>query len=198
MSNHTNPNWTDELSDQDKIDLASLNVDEPINHTLLEIWKTILDNSSVFAGKRIPPNVAAKIVASWTHLRYQELPIYHELYYSYLTTYGELLNEVIEEFPGCLKNVGDRGAEDSDAVANRKAYLELMYRWHKFNNELMDEWDTASETSHIEVAAIADAAAFTVNSQGLLQHLGQPQIGFVWTDEDQAELNARLFPKEES
>ena len=44
----------------------------------------------------------------------------------------------------------------------------------------------------VKLAAMADAAAFIMGPQGLLQHLQQPQIGFEWNEEKQVALSERV------
>jgi hypothetical protein len=197
MSNHTNPNWTGdegqeiELSEQDQADLAAL-TEEPINHTLLEIWNEVLGSIELSVAHKIPAIVANKVVSSWPKLSYQDTARYHARYHEILTEYRRILRELIEENPGCLKNIGERGTEFFDAEANRGVYKELIIRWKLYDQSLQLDWDAVDPESHIEIAAIADAAAFCIGSTGLIQHLGAPQIGFTQSSGDQEELEARL------
>ena len=187
-----------ELSDKDIEDLNLLDaIGQPIDHTLLYVWREVLSNIEKIREERVSPVIANKIVSSWPKLAYQDVPAYHELYHGYLTEYRDTLDEVIKEFPGCFKHTAPVGEEGSDAIENRAAYLELLFRWHSLNISFEHEWDAAADDSHVSIAAIADAAAFTIGPSGLTQHLAQPQVAFQWTDEDQQELQARLLEAEE-
>lgn len=195
MTENITPEETYELSEQDKLDLQTL-AEQPVNHTLLEIWDNILSNIEAVAAEKVSPIVANKIVSSWPKLSYPDTALYHTRYHDILTMYRQALRDKIAENPGCFKNIGEVGSETGDAFANRQVYIDLIVTWQRIDNRLQDEWTATDPNSHVEIAAIADAAAFVVGPQGLIQHLSQPQVGFEWSAEDQVALEAQLSEEE--
>lgn len=182
-----------QLSAEDREDLAFLQAaDAPIDHTLLEIWRNVLGNLEASLVEKVAPTIALKIVSSWPKMDFQDVQPYHERYHEILLIARDSLDAVIRSHPNCLKNVDDVGSASSDAVANRSAYVELLFEWQFMFMRLEHDWDSTAATAAIEVAAIADAAAFLVSDRGLIQHLGQVQVGFQFSPDDQDALQARL------
>ena len=187
-----------QLSEQDQLDLDLMDeLSKPVDHTLLYIWREVLGNIEKISKEKVSPVIANKIVASWPKLAFQDVPLYHQYYHAYLLQYRTALNEIIDANPDALRNTAPVGTEGSDAIENRELYLDLLFRWHMVNASLEHDWDASDLTSHIKIAAIADAAAFTIGPNGLTQHLAQPQVGFSWGDEDQQRLQTRIVEAEE-
>lgn len=173
----------DGLTEQDIADLNELGeTEEPELHTLLEIWSRILENIETESVKRVPPGMANKVVGTWTKLSFQDVPVYFAAYYELVKEMRDILTEEIERNPDCFKNTGED--EDSDGVANRPIYIELLFRWQALVMRWEHDWDASSPSSHIWIAAIADATNFFVGNQGLVSHLDQIQLQFDETDRE--------------
>src|SRR6478609_7165224 len=104
----------EQLTDQDREDLNMLGLDPDgeVDHTLLEIWRNVLGNIESQKSERIHPQTAQKVVSAWPKLSFQDTPLYHERYFAILKEFRDILDFVIQEHPGCLKNVG--GDENDD------------------------------------------------------------------------------------
>ena len=187
-----------QLSTQDEADLALMEaLSQPVEHTLLRVWSEVLSNIDKVAAEKVSPVIANKIVSSWPKLSFQDVPRYHDLYHAMLRLYRDELQQIIDDNPGALKHTAPAGQEGSDAIENRAIYLEVLFQWHMINVRLEKNWNASDPDSHVQIAAIADSAAFTIGPNGLTQHLAQPQVGFNWGDEDQQALQERVLQAEE-
>lgn len=177
-----------ELTEQDQIDLESLteNVEK---HTVLEVWRSILANIEASAAEKVSPQNANRLVGMWPKLAFQDLPRYHEVYHNLLTELRDLLDAVITEGDAPFDNIED------DMEANRALYLELLFVWQERIMQWEHRWDASWSDSHIIIAAIADATAFFVGPQGLVEHLSQS--GFAYSDADREALGERLTAAKE-
>lgn len=191
---HQKPQQPLQMSEQDIADLQALQdeAEAAPKYTLLETWSIVLENIEKSKVEQIPIVVANKIAAAWTRLSFADVQKYHERYHDILILGRDRMLELIRQNPGCFKNLGERGTETADAFANRAIYIELMYQWQLLFLELEHNWVTTQPDAAIELAAIADAAQFLTGEQGLVAHLGLPQVNFQYGPEDQAELQARL------
>lgn len=162
------------LTEQDREDLDSLE-NPPAEHSLLEIWSLVLDNVSAVAKQPIPANVAAKVVASWPFLTFQETAQYHLIYHQILEELGDDLSELIRKHPEAIGWVGDDDAEHNHAL-----YREILVTWHNQLDSYEEDWRAGDSNSHIWIAAIADTRAFIFSQMGLAGHLDA--IGFQMSD----------------
>jgi len=181
-----------ELTEQDLADIEAMKQGDVPFHTCLEVWSQVLGNVEKVSKEKVQAHVANKIVHSWPKISFQETPRYHALYHEMLLEAEQALKGILKKYPKAFKNRGDVGAEDSDAVANRDAYVDVMFEWNMLLNRHEHAWDAAHPESHIQIAVFADAFAFLLGEQGLIQHLGQPQVGFQFTEADQQALQERL------
>lgn len=137
----------------------------------LRVWRDVLSNIEAAMDERVPMNVAAKIVAAWPQIVFQETPKYHQRYHELLLEARMLLQGVIDDNPGCLDHVGD-----DDVVENYQLYKTLVINWNIRLDELEQQWDASAMNSHIEFAAIVDVRGFLFARTGLAGHL--EAIGF--------------------
>ena len=183
-----------QLSPQDQADLDLLAaVDEPLEMTVLEVWREVLSNIEEQAAARIEPGYATQIIRRWPTLTYKDIFVYYATFHDYLIVYRDILTEQLRLHPDALKAVGhDPGDEDSDAVANRDIYKEIMFEWNLVTAKLENAWDVSDPNAAAQIAAMAEAQAFVTGGTGIMQALVQPQVGFQWNDEDQQELETRI------
>jgi hypothetical protein len=174
-------NTTPQLTDQDKADLEKLGLDENgeprQNRCLLIVWEALLADIEGILAKKIPANVAAKVVASWPKLSFQDTAQYHVQYHELLLELRETLHQVILDNPDALQ-----WRDTDDAEKNRQVYIDLLISWHLFFDAVEADWDATDEDSHIQLAALVDARTFVFSSMGLAGHLNA--IGFELQDEE--------------
>ena len=166
------------LTEQDKADLARLGLNPEevaTERCLLEVWAAVLDSVEGVGAKPIPINVAAKVVASWPALSYQDTKRYHELYHRVLGEARDLLTDLLQENPDAKSWVGDEDAEH-----NHGLYRDILVGWHNLLDDYEQEWRAEDEGSHIWVAVLIDVRAFFFSRMGFAGHLDS--IGFSLTD----------------
>lgn len=165
------------MTDQDRADLEKLGIDpetgeQPATQrSVLELWSEILSNVELVSKEKIPAQVAAKVVASWPKLSFQDTARYHERYHEILGGMRDSLKETLRLHPDALKNVGD-----DDAVENHAVYRDQLVEWTCQLDQIEQDWDAVDPESHIELAAVIDARAFIFSEMGFAGHLGA--IGF--------------------
>jgi len=175
-----------ELSAQDIADLASLGSTESKPRTLLEVWSNVLKNIEPSRDqKHIAPTIANKIVSSWPKMSFQDVRNYHLKYHALLIELRDILENLIEKNPDALENT------ENEAVDNRDLYIELVSRWHEQVAQWERDWTVDDADSHVQLAAIADAASFFTGPSGLAAHFSD--IGLSFTDDDRETLTKRLM-----
>jgi hypothetical protein len=160
------------LSVQDQLELDMFDIEQ---HSLLKIWGLLLDNVEKSSHERIPITVAAKVIASWPFLTFQETAIYHDVYHRIL---GELRDLLKYEVADKLEHLDWAG--DDDVEHNHEIYKDVLVAWHNQLDSYEEEWDASAEDSQVWVAAIADARAFFFSQVGLAGQLDA--IGFSLSD----------------
>lgn len=174
------------LSEQDKADIAGLGLppEDTTVRCLLTIWAEVLSNVGAVGSQRIPVNVAAKVVASWPWLTFQETAIYHQLYHRVLGECGDLVIGVIADNPGATAWTAELDAEN-----NHPLYKEILVGWHMLLEEYENDWDAEAEDSQIWLPVIADARAFFFSQMGFAGHLDS--IGFKLDNDEFLEAVAK-------
>ncbi|USH45491.1 hypothetical protein SEA_DOTI_44 [Microbacterium phage DoTi] len=186
-----NENTDGLLTEQDQADLAQLAA-EPLEITVLETWESVLSNIEQMENEKIEPSYAVNIVGKWPKLDYGDVPHFYKLFNEYLKRYRAVLEEQLRLHPDAKDNTGELGTEESDAVANRDIYIELMFGWNVVTAELEHEWDALDVDAAEKIAAMGEAQLFVTGPQGMLQALTAPNVGFQWTNEEQIALTERV------
>ena len=183
-----------QLSPEDMADLDLLGaMDQSLEMTVLAVWQNVLSNIESQAAERIEPGYATQIIRRWPTLTYKDIPAYYATFHEYLVVYRDVLDEQLRLHPDALKAIGfDAGDPDSDAVVNRDIYKEIMFEWNLVTAKLENAWDVSDPNAAAQIAAMAEAQAFVTGGTGIMQALVQPQVGFLWSDQDQQELETRI------
>lgn len=176
-----------ELSEADKADLALLNEEAEPHRTILEVWNEILAGGHKVAAERVQPAWASRIISMYPQIKFQEMQVFHDLYFAKLAELHEILKVEIDGDELCLKHI----TVDEDRDLNAAHYLNLVINWQSAILLWELSWNCIDPLSHVELAAMSEAHKFFFDpSGGLLQHLGE--INFVFTEEDQQILTAHL------
>lgn len=157
--------------------------EKPKNHTILEVWSSVLDAIEDARDSRITVSKAAQLVATYPFLSFEDLPAYMEAYYDYLVQYRSLLREEIASDDKALTWT----EPDDDAEQNRHHYLNLMVGWQRLALHLRSEWEVGAFAG-IKLAALNDTQQFMLGERGIINLLGQ--IKFSYDDDDANEIYA--------
>ena len=158
----------------------------PLTVTVLRIWQEILGNIEESRQERISPTLAARVVRAWSNMTIQEVPQYWALYYDLLESARTRLHNVLSAHPDAIDQV------ENDAEENREVYLEVAFEWNDLLARMDEQWNCTDPEAHLQLAALTDVAGFLTGPNGLFDALSQPQVGFEFTEADQAALAKRL------
>ena len=156
-----------------------------IDHTILEIWDNILESGQKEEELPVTFAVANHVVRSWPTLKYSDVPLYQGLFYSHLSELRSLLKTRIAEDISRLEHAQD------DAEWNKDVYLDISLDWNEYFEGVERAWDCMSETAAVEVAALSEAANFTITERGLLGYLAQIGVEYEEADVTAAQLRRK-------
>lgn len=158
--------------------IQRLQDDTPHIMTVLKLWTIMLHQLDDDEKMRLAPAVARKVTLSWTNLTIQEVPEYFDNYHKFLREAQAVLAGVLELDPEALEQT------EGDGDVNDFAYLNVMLAWNELTILWELDWEATDASAHIELAALADAAAYLLGSQGFMGYL--EGINFRYTnDEDE-------------
>jgi len=182
---------TIEFSPQDKVDMASLGVTPPEEdttyHTILEAWREVLRPAAAEATKKVTPQWANRMIATYMGLTYADMNDFRDLYYARIEQMLNILRLEITSDPDCLTKID----ATEDQAENAHHYKNLLMNWQLAILEWEIEWDCTNGDAAIEIAVISEIHKMFLAEQGLVQWL--EQIKFEFTEADQATLVETLM-----
>lgn len=191
MSDHDNVTPLP-LTAQDEADLATLDEHglaapgEVNYHTILEVWREILKPAATEAAKKVTPQYASRIVASYTGVSFADMAEMQYRYYAKILTLAALLDAEIATDADCLTY----GTPEEDVAENALHYKNLLRDWQVRFMEWELAWDCTDPFAAVELAAISETHKAFFGQTGLTQFLDN--IKLEYTEEDQAEMAALL------
>lgn len=161
-------------------------VKTPTKRTLLESWSKLLESIDTERKGRVTPQVANRTLSAWPKLDYSDLDAYYQRYYDISDEMRQVVEHEVATHPEALKNIEDDGED------NEEIYLNIMFGWQQVIILHEHNWDTNAPDAAIELAAIADVQTFYLGQTGMVAHLGDPNLGFSFSDEDSDALRLAL------
>lgn len=155
-------------------------------HTILEVWVEVLKHARTEKDAAITPGWANRICTSYQQITFKDVPAFQQQYFGNVIQLFEILEQEIEGDDKCLK----RTEAKEDAEENGHHYKNLIMQWQLAILQWELEWDCASESAAVELAAIAEAQKMFFGEVGILGYLDN--IGFEFTDADQELLGEAL------
>lgn len=149
-------------------------------HTILEVWREVLKPAATEQTKRITPQWATRVVNTYHGVTYGDMPAFRELYFGKILHLATLLDDEIASDDECLNLV----SAEEDVENNSAHYLNVLFGWQMQFLQWELEWDAASPTAAIEVAALAETHKMFFDPQGLTALLDQINFQFSDTDRD--------------
>lgn len=194
MSDHDNVTPLP-LSDQDIADLASLEengiaapalTEEVTYHPILMVWREILKPAAGEAGKKVTPQYASRIVASYQGVTFGDMNEMQARYYAKIIELSNMLDAEIASDDECLLYT----SPEEDVEHNSQHYKNLLRDWQVRVMEWELAWDCADPYAGVELAAISEVHKAFFGPTGLTQFLDN--IKLEYTEADQAEMAAIL------
>lgn len=172
----------DDLTVQDILDEANA----VGYHTILEVWREILKPAEGELAKKIAPQWANRIVATYQGVGFADVADFRDLYFSKIIELARILDLEIEGDDECLKFT----TAEEDVKFNSHHYINVLTDWQKTFLTWELDWDTTHPDAAIELAAISEVHKMFFEQTGILGLL--EQIKFEFTDADRDALAAAL------
>lgn len=182
------------LTAQDRADLAELDkglaapaVDPEVSfHPILQVWREILKPARDELGKRITPQWASRIVASYQDVAFADMVDMRDRYYGKILELLDVLEAEIATDGDCLSYT----TPEDDVAENSEHYKNLLRDWQLRFLQWELDWDCTDAKAGVELAAISEVHKAFFGQTGLTQFLDN--IRFEYTEADQAALAAEL------
>jgi hypothetical protein len=178
-----------EFTDQDRADLAALGVETdemPTFHPVLMVWREVLKPAAAEATKKVTPQWASRMVASYNGLEYRHMDELRDRYFGKVGDLLAILEHEISTDDECLKYT----TPEEDVEHNTTHYLNLLLNWQLAFLSWELEWTCTDEFAVVELAAISETHKMFFGQTGLTAFLDN--IRFQYTEADQADLAAAL------
>jgi hypothetical protein len=176
------PDEETELTVQDILDDAG----QAPYHTILEVWREVLRPAERERYKKITPQWANRIVATYREIAYQDVPIFRDAYFDKIAQLQEILDNEIASDDECLNQT----SPEEDVEYNSNHYLNILIDWQKAFLYWELAWDCTDQYAPMELAAISEIHRMIFDNTGLTSLLDN--IQFQFTEDDQTMLVAVL------
>lgn len=155
-------------------------------HTILEVWQEILKPAEGELTKRVTPQWANRIVATYQGVGFVDIADFRDLYFGKIIELAKILDLEIASDDECLNLV----TPEEDVEHNSHHYINVLTEWQKTFLTWELDWDTTHPDAAIELAAISEVHKMFFEQTGILGLL--EQIKFEFTDADRDGLAAAL------
>jgi hypothetical protein len=156
---------------------------EPTFHTVLQVWRDVLE-------PEITPQWAVKLVQTYAEVQFADMQFIHDLYYTKIIELRDMLLVEIATDDECLKYT----SAEEDAVENWEHYRNLLHAWNLRFLEWELDWDSNDPLAGCQLAATAEVHALFFREQhGITAYLDN--IKFEFTQSDKDALTAMLDEK---
>jgi hypothetical protein len=179
-----------EFTEQDQNDLAKLLAEPPTYHTLLQVWREVIAPAKDEAIKRVQPQWASRVTSTWPAISVQEMEVYRDRYFGKIAELSAILEAEIEAARTPDNDPLSHLDAEADREQNADVYKNLLLLWQQAILQWELDWDCTHKHAHIELAAISEVHKMFFSQTGLVNFLDQ--IGFVFTEDDQLELQEAL------
>lgn len=190
MSNRqhaTGPTESFEMSEQDAQDLQKLaETGEVTYHTILEVWQHQLAPAGDESTRKVAPGWASRITAMYPQIKMQQMTEFRDRYFGKISELKSILDLEIASDPDCFSYQ----TPQEDAENNSHHYKNLLLQWQSQIVQWEAGWSCEDELAPVELGAISEVHKMFFNEVGVTAFLDN--IGFEFTESDQAEMSAAL------
>ena len=158
----------------------------PAYHPVLEVWREVLRPAAAEATKRVTPQWANRIVASYSGIDFADMERVRDSYFGKIAQLGAILEQEIDGDDECL----NPATPEEDVAENAHHYKNLLLNWQLQFLQWELEWECTSPDAAVELAAISEVHKMFFSATGVTAYLDN--IRFEFTEDDQADLGAAL------
>ena len=163
------------------------------DHTLFEIWESILEEA-LLQSQTLTIPYADALLRQWPWLRYPDLDKYLEIRSVFIREATDTLRSCYPED----KTIEQLFSENEDDWTYHKdIYLDIIVAWTRLCNAWAEVWKNSDTDRPVFHAAVSDMTALLINPQmGLVENV-RNLAGFEISEEDGAALTERIKDTED-
>lgn len=158
---------------------------EPEYHSVLKVWRAMLDPEQ--QGRHLPPTPdwCAVIIARWPFLRFNECGAVQREYFKVFDAAHEIIEQVARDNPEAFE-------VDSllDDLENKDLYVHLLTEFQRALLVVQSEWAHDDPDAAAKMVAMGEAQQQILGKDGLASYLGV--VGLAFTEADQDAMNQEL------
>jgi hypothetical protein len=155
-------------------------------HTILEVWRAVLQPAAAERNSRITPQWANRIVTSYRGIGLADMPRFRDTYFGMILELSLSLDDEIDGDAECLKHT----SAEEDVEHNTAHYLNVLFNWQRIIVQRELDWECTSPDAAVEIAAMSEVHKMFFSENGLTALLDQ--INFEFTDSDRDLLASEL------
>lgn len=159
----------------------------PAFHPVLEVWREVLKPAALEAQKKVTPQWASRMVASYSCLTFADMNQMRDRYFGKIAQLAAIVDLEIATDSDCLSY----DKPEDDAAENAAHYKNILLQWQLQFLQWELEWDTVDPHAAVELAAISEVHKMFFGQTGLTAFLDN--IKFEYTEADQADLADALY-----
>lgn len=179
------------LFGDEKTEGAAPPPEDPTYHSILEVWRNMLDPEHQDRGRAPTPDWCAVLIARWPFLRFADCGIVQAEYFRIFDNVHAVLAQVFEDNPQAFE--AETREED---IENKELYVFLLKEFQKALFVTQSEWSFDDPEAGAKMAALGEAQQQILGKDGLASYLGV--IGLPFTQEEQDAMNQELTEFRES
>lgn len=169
-----------EITDAEIQDFIAQESEAPGYHTILEVWREVLKPAATERTKRITPQWANRIVASYQGIAFQDMADFRDMYFDRILELAAILDAEISTDDECLNLV----TPEEDVEANTHHYINVLTEWQKTFLSWELDWDCTHPDAALDLATISEVHKMFFDQTGLVELLGQIKFEFTDTDRE--------------
>lgn len=170
------------LSELDQAELDALDAEPPTYHTLLQVFRTVLEPAREDQTQRVGPGWASRITQTFPKIELQDMNRFRDLYFAKVLEMLDILEYIISTDDQALGRLDI----ESDREGNWHHYRNLLELWQAQIVTWEKNWNCEDPDAAIELGAISEVHRMFFGAEGLTAFLDN--IGFQLTEADQTEM----------
>lgn len=159
--------------------------DEPAYHSILKVWRAMLDPTQQQRHLPPSPDWCAVLVARWPFLTFADCGVVQSEYFSIFDLAHEIIEQVYRDHPEAFE-VDNR----EDDVENKELYVFLLSEFQKALFVVQHAWSHTDPYAGAKMAALGEAQQQILGKDGLAAYLAV--VGLPFTQEEQDVMSQEL------
>ena len=176
---------TDNVTTLFEVDAEAPEGEEPQYHSVLKVWRAMLDPEQQQRHLPPTPDWCAVLIARWPFLSFAECGRVQERYFEIFDVAHEIIEQVARDNPEAFE-VDNR----EDDLENKDIYVFLLTELQRALLVVQSEWSHDAPDAGPQMAALGEAQQQLLGKDGLASFLSV--VGLPFSMEEQDEMSAEL------